>query len=311
MSFLLSNMTGAILAGINAMAVLLVLKTIGYILLIILLVIVALIVCVLFVPVRYQGKGNVEEMSCQFRIQWLLQLVKFQFSYENEKGDYALYLFGIRTKILDKDAMERRKRRKERRKAKKAAKKYKSRKKKYQREHDKYKEQYLRQNEDAPIPEADFVHKESIEFEFTGSSNNTTNTQDSNDPLKGAKKVVQMVKKGWYIIQTIQTYRPFQLIWPDLQKLLYRARPRVLKGEILFGFNDPAMTGQVVGMISNLYFLYQYDKLQICPDFESEEAYLKGHINGKGYVQGIYVIIFSIRIMRKKMFRRFLKALDL
>lgn len=282
----------------------------------VLIVVIALILCVLFFPVSYRAKGDIEKLDFAVKVQWLFHIVMFRASYKDEHPDYALYLFGIRTKLLDEDASNKRKIRRQKRKMRKAAKKRNVRKKKYQKKHDKYKEQYLKENptkddvrmnsqiEHAVKQSVDSLSKE----EF---SNEANHSYDSEKEKKSASKVMEVLKKVVHIIKTIAEHRPIQLLWPDIKKLLYRARPRKINADITFGFEDPAMTGKVIGAISNIYYLYQFDKLYINGDFEAEEAYVEGSFTVKGHLQAIFGILFAIRIFRKKQFRNFMKALKL
>lgn len=315
MSFLLSNISGAFLF---AATVLNVIKTMGLVALIVVIVFAVIAACVMFVPIRYRTQGDIDEMAFDVRLHWFLKIIMFRFSMKDGTSDYALYLFGIRTKLLDKEAMDKRKRRREKRKAKKAARKHKSRKKKYQKEHDKYKEQFLKehQGEESININTKSAAASSEKEAFSGLSDDTTDQKSAAEStedtiLKGPKKAMDVAKKVVHILKTIQEYHPIQMLWEDIKKFLYHARPRNVKGDILFGFDDPSMTGKILGAVSNLYFLYQYDDLHINGDFEAEEAYIRGTFDIKGYIQAVFGLIFMIRVIKKKQFRRFLKALKL
>jgi len=70
-------------------------------------------------------------------------------------------------------------------------------------------------------------------------------------------------------------------------------KPQRLEGYIHFGMNDPASTGQVLGIMA--MFLVWYDEyLQVVPDFEKSclDGYLKG--NGKFRLFPIVKMIFKI-----------------
>ncbi len=302
MSFLLSNISSVLVSAASAMSIL---KLIGHIALIILFVVIALIVCVLFVPIRYQAKGNIDEMDFDFRVHWLLKILKIRFTYKDKATDYAFYLFGVRTKFLDEEYSNKRKIRREKRKAKKAAKRRNSRKKKYQKEHDKYKERFIKENN----MQYEDLQRSDLNKDPTEDRTDVFQTSDTNIP--GTQKAMDAAKKIIGIINAFREHRPIQLLWNDITRFLYRARPRKMTGEITYGFDDPAMTGKVLGIISNLYFLYQYDRFVIQPDFESEEAYISGQFRVKGYLQGLHGLVFVIRVLRKKQFKKFMNALKL
>lgn len=70
-------------------------------------------------------------------------------------------------------------------------------------------------------------------------------------------------------------------------------KPKKLEGYVHFGLNDPASTGQVLGILAT--FLVWYDHyLQIAPDFEKAcvDGYLKG--NGKFFLFPITKLIIKI-----------------
>ena len=103
------------------MAVLLsILKITGIVLLIILLAFLAVVACILFVPVRYQGSGDIEAKKYKARISWMLGLIQFRAEHtDQEELRYGIYILGRRTGILDPGQREKRKGRKEKKQAKK------------------------------------------------------------------------------------------------------------------------------------------------------------------------------------------------
>lgn len=299
MSFLLNSLAGG---SFSAEMVIQVLKTIGSVALIVLCVLVVVALCVLFLPVQYRGKGDIEQSDYDVRVSWLFKIIQFRFVYRDKTGGYALYLFGIRTRFLDREFLDRISKRRERRKARKAARAYRSRRKKYRKKHDKYKEQYLR--------EQDLQEQAVFDREPKEDAAKTENTS-SDTEKKSVSKVIAGLKKALHIIQVIRDYQPLQIIQRDLKKLLWHCRPRTLKGDLLFGFEDPATTGQALGILSNVYFMYQYDEFAVNGDFECQEAYIKGDFDVKGHVQMIFVLVFILKVIKKKRFRKFLKALKL
>lgn len=100
----------------------------------------------------------------------------------------------------------------------------------------------------------------------------------------------------------------FPAIWTEVKYLLCHFKFRRIKTDLAFSLGDPALTGQALGALSVLPFLYQYE-IQIAPDFVSEEAYVKGSFDIKGYARGIHVLKSVIRLIRKKEFRIWLKKL--
>lgn len=303
MSFLLCNIVAA---SVSMDQILNVFKHIGWIALIVLLVVIIVGICVLFVPIRYRAQGNIDEMDFSLRFYWFLRIVSFRCWYKDGTGDYALYLFGLRTKLLDKDFLDKWSKRREKRKAKKAAKAYKSRRKKYKKQHEKYKEQYLKEQG------ADFTDDSVVNDADTQTNIDSTKNESNNQSeQKSVNKIITFLKKGLHILQVIRDYQPLQMIWNDLLKFFYHIRPRKINADICFGFDEPATTGHLLGLISNVFFIYRYDNLKIHGDFETQESYIKGQFDMKGFIQMFFGLVFIIRVIKKKRFRKFLKALKL
>lgn len=110
------------------------------------------------------------------------------------------------------------------------------------------------------------------------------------------------------VIRFMREHQILGMIWPKLQVFLIRIRPRQLRGQIQFGFSDPATTGQVLGGIAMIPFLYQTE-IVINPDFESEKAYVSGNIYIKGRMHLIHFIILIVKMLLDKNIRSFLSSL--
>lgn len=317
-----------ILAGVLS-----VIKTIGLVLLIIVIIAAVLAACILFVPVRYRAEGDFDKRELKGQLTWLFRMMKLQGQVSGDETSYALYLFGFRTKLLDKNFLEKWKHFSVRRKARKQKKTVASKKKAlqkqknaYHKKHDQYKTQYQEiygteeaggsvvneatgsLDETEKREAADERVKESFEGNLVQPKEREAVDHSTNASCK-KDSVMGILKKIFHVLQAFRDYQPLQLIRPDVSRLLHRARPRSMQGDLAFGFEDPARTGQVLGLISNFYFIYQFDKLFISGDFDSEKAYISGDVAMKGHLQIIFGIVFILRIIRKKQFRRFMKAL--
>lgn len=118
------------------------------------------------------------------------------------------------------------------------------------------------------------------------------------EKLSGAVRLIRFVRENQIL----------GMIWPKLQIFLIRIRPRQLRGQIQFGFSDPATTGQVLGGIAMIPFLYQTE-LVVNPDFEAEKAYVSGNIYIKGRMHLIHFIILIVKVLLDKNMRSFLGSL--
>lgn len=118
------------------------------------------------------------------------------------------------------------------------------------------------------------------------------------------KKVMNSVKtlkeKVTIIIEFIKLDTT-KSAWDVLKKyiidILKHIRPRKIKGFVRFGFDDPATTGQVLGLISLGIPIYK-DNITIRPDFENK--ILQGDISGRGRIRLGYLVIIIIKILLDK-----------
>lgn len=63
---------------------------------ILLAIVLLLLLLVLFVPVRYDLKGeNKEKMMAEGKVHWLFHIVTFQISYDNNELKQVLRIFGV------------------------------------------------------------------------------------------------------------------------------------------------------------------------------------------------------------------------
>lgn len=92
-----------------------------------------------------------------------------------------------------------------------------------------------------------------------------------------------------------------------VKKLLWHIRPRKLDIRLRLGLDDPALTGEITGIICSFYPVYT-SHLHLEPDFDKKvidgDAHLKGHI------QLIFVLIAAIRIYFDRDVRRLYRQIQ-
>lgn len=119
------------------------------------------------------------------------------------------------------------------------------------------------------------------------------------------KEFVVKVKE---IVADTKNQYAVRRLWEELLYLLKHFGFRKIHTELTFALADPALTGQVLGILCMMPFLYQYD-FHIFPDFESESYYIRGSYDMKGRIQLIFLLITFIRIVADKDLRCFLKKI--
>ena len=91
-------------------------------------------------------------------------------------------------------------------------------------------------------------------------------------------------KKDGYtkLVHNVRTKEAMRVFKVELIKVLKHLKPTKLKGQIIYGADDPATTGERLGYMSLLFPLY-YDNIDITPDFS--EARLEGDLFMKGRIR--------------------------
>ncbi len=121
------------------------------------------------------------------------------------------------------------------------------------------------------------------------------------------RRVLRFVKSAAHIVSLVRKYQVIQEAMPPLRQFLFRARPRDVHGTVSFGLRDPARTGEIVGAVAALPVLYQTD-LAVIPDFEAEEAYIKGDLHARGHIFMFHALLLLIALIRRKNIRAFIGA---
>lgn len=117
---------------------------------------------------------------------------------------------------------------------------------------------------------------------------------------KLAKKWDEIEKKARRILAFIKkesTKRALKDAVALLKKLLRHVMPRKYYGKVHFGTEDPASTGQLLGVIGMLMPLYR-DNIIVAPDFE--QKIFEGDIHARGRVQLGFVAIWAIKVLMNR-----------
>ena len=155
----------------------------------------------------------------------------------------------------------------------------------------------------------DRVNKQEDETEKQTTFSDDVNAEEKQSVLgklksahEKANSIKDKVKSGIAVIQFLREQELIPAVWVKLKVFLLHIRPRVLQGHLKFGLSNPADTGQVLGGIAMVPFLYQTE-LQIEPDFEAEDNYIQGQVYSRGYMCCIHLVILVIRLLRDKKIR--------
>lgn len=297
--------------------VLTILKIIGIFFAAVLAIVLLLLLFVLFVPLRYKIKASryeeepqIEEadteedvhgnflnsLKAKVRISWLFHIIDISYQYENQEGALKVRLFGIPLSFQEKEEKPN-KVKKEKRKRKKS-----SRKKETD---DGTREKSLLTeglNSDKLDKTEDDLKKmenpllmseEKIEEDMVSSHKKKKNRIESIkkkleklkkkfiDIVCTTEKAVDKIKALKDFIDRESNKAAFLFGKKQLGYLLKHIKPGRFRWYLRFGTGDPALTGQILAILS-IFYSYYGKNVDIQPDFEQavfeSELYMKGRI---------------------------------
>ena len=111
------------------------------------------------------------------------------------------------------------------------------------------------------------------------------------------KEIWETKNKIWNFLTDDMHKIAFQKLKHELFMFLKRIRPRKVRGQVIFGFEDPYHTGQVLAGLSVLYPFYGQN-VKIEPKFE--EKILQGHLYVKGYIPVCILVHTICRLLLDK-----------
>lgn len=252
----------------------LLLKIIGIILLVILGLLVLAVCVIFFVPIRYEGtakiQGTTDSVKAHLRFSWFLHLVSGYIIYENKSISWQVRYLWKKVNVIKKDS-----------------------------EPEETQENDFRDmnQEYTDEMEEDFFEHEFVENEVEGKEFakkiKTVKKQKKNifrklkytfcefcDKIKSLIKKKEKLQE--FLLNEIHQ-QSFIKIKNELGRLLRFLKPKKLKLNFHFGFEDPAVTGKVLGALCMLYPFYM-DHVNLEPEFEEKilegDAYIKGRIRG-------------------------------
>ena len=310
---------------------LLILKIIGIILLILLGLILLILAVVLFVPVRYQVSGSIGgETTVRIAVTWLLHAVSWRAAYEEEGFSSQLRIFGITRKGKKpddgepgEDDREDGAEEPEERSAADALLTDGEQKTDgiltdgEQGEAERFDERQAKEPDPAEHKELEQANPavrrkrrgglvrriwERIRAFFAGLVRKLRQLR------AGIKEALKKIKDVRTFLTDERHREVLPLIFTELKYLLTHFKFRRIRTDLTFSMGDPALTGQVLGGLCVLPFLYRY-QVQVYPDFEAENTYVTGTFDIKGRARGLHIAVSAVRLLGKKEFRIWLKWL--
>ena len=278
---------------------LLLLKIIGIMVLIILGVLVLSVCVVLFVPLRYQGeaviKDGLESLKAHLKFSWFLHLVSGYIIYENKKMDWRVRVLWKKVNTGEEEE---------------------KREKPQEIKENKKKHEVMTEEATSKIEEtADTIVGEVDKLEEITPNKKVSSKKESQKKHRFFDKIKYTIRticdkiKAFIIkkekIEEFLTNEIHRVSWnrvlQEITRFLRYIRPKKLVLNLHFGFEDPSVTGKVLGGLSMLYPFYG-KHIDITPDFERKvlegDAFLKGTVRGMHALVIVWNLIFDKNIRR-------------
>lgn len=304
------------------------------ILLLVLLFLVLLIVCtVLFLPFCYRAQVLKEEegfacVKASGRVSWLFGAVALTASYEEQKPEAQILLFGASLetwkrrlkKIRRGEASVPRTEENETENAPEAEKtaeqKAPDQKEKQQKVTAQKEQPEQEQEPDAPkksILERFFGRIEYLPEKLLNLASRLLQTAFRllELPFRLLEKLEQKIQAGRRLKRKWESVKKFfrskmfrEALLHAKKEVLYflkKAAPKKVTGTVRFGFDDPALTGETLGILGMIYGKLPKD-LSIQPDFEQE--ILRGDVRMKGSFQAVTAAGIALRLFRDQNLRK-------
>ena len=302
--------------------IVIILKSILLALLGLLVLLLILINIILWVPIRYQGYGSKYDAILAYgQVDYLFGLIRVLFRYDGDGMHYRVYIFWF--KVHDS----------------KTPPKKKNKQSKQQRDKSltKVSDVVMDDNEEVPkievdkpktevdeaktekiiLKEPEIVKKEPIKDKQEVKSPKPTKekkykkTKDKKSKDKKSKdekaepSILDQIKSGIELLRSDKHKGVLKFVLGKVYKMIKSILPRHIEADIIFGFEDPATTGLVLGGISMFYPCYG-NTVVFVPNFET--VMFEGDIKIKGKIVIGVLVYYGLRVIIDKRVRSIIKA---
>lgn len=295
--------------------ILLILKIIGITLLAVLGLILLIVALVLFVPVFYKVRivHNPEKTQVKVRASFLFPLLLVTFEYL-KKMSYKVRIFGFA--LLDSDKPKKKKPEKEKPKKEKKPKKKKNQKKKTAAEATATLPEEAPAAKTAAEPEPEEASRAQQQEPLSEQPSEADNKQGFFEKIRckiqkireTISNIVKKIKTLLHrkdevqrILAKPETKQAVKFAWKELKHLLKHVLPRKIKGYVAFGADNPATTGQVLGVLGVMY-ARTGQLLEIRPNFAEKQ--LECDVELKGRVQVFTLLVIVVKVFLNQELRQ-------
>lgn len=119
--------------------------------------------------------------------------------------------------------------------------------------------------------------------------------------IKKMKKLLHQKDEVQRILAKPETKQAISFAWDKLKRLLKHILPRKIKGYVAYGADNPATTGQVLGILSVVY-ARTGQLLTIRPNFEEKQ--LECDVELKGRIQVFTLLVIAVKVFLNQELRQ-------
>ncbi|MBO8463535.1 MAG: DUF2953 domain-containing protein [Firmicutes bacterium] len=301
------------------------LKIIGWLLLILIGLLLVVLGTVLFSPIRYRFDMEYhDKLEGKAKITWFSHSISIDIEYQENQPHYQIRIFGIQLFPKTKKKKQKTRKKKVERKQKtsqtighlspikeenkKNEEKFSSYEEETQKEKNSIREiEKNKKQENKKEVQSTLLEKEEEKLPIIIEEKRQKRNSFKKFLYSIPKKIQRILKKWKYLLEKIQYYRSFykdevtkraiEFTKKTLKKLCLHTLPRKFEGMIVFGTSDPALTGQILGILSIAMPFYK-EKLRLYPVFD--ESTFAFEVKGKGRVQIGYYVYLALRFWFQK-----------
>ncbi|MCR5793082.1 MAG: DUF2953 domain-containing protein [Lachnospiraceae bacterium] len=276
------------------MLILQILKWIGIIVSGILAVLIALVLLVLFLPIRYRFAvaGNQEKQDVTFRASWLLHVISFSLL---RKGELKYHLRVCGIKVFPQNTAKRKPKKEVNKKATK------------RQEKDVAQNKVAVQEKTIPKGQPETKRQAETKRQPATERKGVTEQKKSGSKIHKIKTFLLNFRYFKERLKEPENLEAIKKIVRIFGKTIKHILPRKFFADITFGLEDPATTGEVLGILSVFYTLYA-DAVHITPDFT--QKIIEGEARGKGRIRVFTLLRLYINLVRDNNYKHLKKSYD-
>ena len=285
---------------------------------------------ILWVPIRYQAYGSKYDAILAYgQVDYLFGLIRVRFRYDGDGIHYTVHILWF--KVHDSKAIPKKKSKHPKKQTdgkmtyvknvvvdektdvkKIEVKEIKIEEKKPKTEESNSKEPEIRvketQTEETQTEEAKPKEAKSKETKSKETKPPKTPKVKKHKKTKDEKSETstwEQIKSGIELLRSDKHKGVLKFVLGKVHKMIKSILPRRIEADIIFGFDDPATTGLVLGGISMFYPCYG-NAVVIIPNFE--EVMFEGDLKIRGKIVIGVLVYYGLRVIIDKRVRSIIKA---